>query len=128
MSSYRSPSVSTVCKAGTNMYLTINNQHLAIDKDGYLADLQQWNRDVATAIAIQENINLSDAHWEIIYLLQDFYREFEISPAMRALVKYTEKKLGPEKGKSVYLLQLFPPSPAKIASKIAGLPRPANCL
>lgn len=110
------------------MYLTINNQHLAIDKDGYLADLQQWNRDVATAIAIQENINLSDAHWEIIYLLQDFYREFEISPAMRALVKYTEKKLGPEKGKSVYLLQLFPPSPAKIASKIAGLPRPANCL
>jgi tRNA 2-thiouridine synthesizing protein E len=51
-----------------------------------------------------------------------------MSPAMRALVKYTEKKLGPEKGRSIYLLNLFPPSPAKVASKIAGLPRPTNCL
>lgn len=110
------------------MYLIVNNKPLAIDNDGYLEDLQQWTPDVATAIAAQEKILLSDAHWEIIYLLQGFYREFEISPAMRALVKYTEKKLGPEKGKSIYLLQLFPPSPAKIASKIAGLPRPTNCL
>ena len=110
------------------MHIIVNNQQLTVDKDGYLESLQQWNTDVATEIAQNENIQLSAAHWEIIYLLQDFYKEFEISPAMRALVKYTEKKLGPEKGKSIYLLQLFPPSPAKIASKIAGLPRPANCL
>ncbi len=110
------------------MYLEINGQAIAVDQDGYLKDLQEWTAEVATAIAQQENICLTEAHWEIIFLLQEFYREFEISPAMRALVKYTEKKLGPEKGKSIYLLQLFPPSPAKIASKIAGLPRPANCL
>ena len=110
------------------MYLKINGQAIAVDQDGYLKDLQEWTAEVATAIAQQENICLTEAHWEIIFLLQEFYREFEISPAMRALVKYTEKKLGPAKGKSIYLLQLFPPSPAKVASKIAGLPRPANCL
>ncbi|PUA26501.1 MAG: sulfurtransferase TusE [Cellvibrio sp. 79] len=110
------------------MFLVVNNKQIAIDGDGYLIDTQQWTPEIATAIAAQENIQISDAHWEIIYLLQDFYREFEISPAMRALVKYTEKKLGAHKGKSIYLLQLFPPSPAKLASKIAGLPRPANCL
>jgi tRNA 2-thiouridine synthesizing protein E len=98
------------------------------DKDGYLFNLDDWNPEIAHEIAAQENISLTLAHWEIINLLQQFYREFEISPAMRAFVKYTEKKLGPEKGKSIYLLQLFPPSPAKIASKIAGLPRPTNCL
>lgn len=108
--------------------MSTNNQKVALDKDGYLIDLNEWTIDIADELAKQENISLTAAHWEIINLLQDFYREFEISPAMRALVKYTEKKLGPDKGKSIYLLQLFPPSPAKIASKIAGLPRPTNCL
>ena len=36
--------------------------------------------------------------------------------------------LGKEKSRSIYLMQLFPPSPARVASKIAGLPRPENCL
>jgi tRNA 2-thiouridine synthesizing protein E len=47
---------------------------------------------------------------------------------MRALVKRTEQLLGSEKGRSIYLLQLFPTSPAKYSCKIAGLPKPANCL
>lgn len=110
------------------MSLRIDGRDIALDKDGYLIDLADWDSNVANALAAQENISLSPAHWEIITLLQEFYREFELSPAMRAFVKYTEKKLGPEKGRSIYLLQLFPPSPAKIASKIAGLPRPTNCL
>jgi tRNA 2-thiouridine synthesizing protein E len=110
------------------MHLSIDGRNIAVDKDGYLINLNDWDNEAANALAAQENISLTTAHWEIITLLQEFYREFEISPAMRALVKYTEKKLGPEKGRSIYLLQLFPPSPAKIASKIAGLPRPTNCL
>lgn len=110
------------------MQLHVDELVVALDNDGYLANLNDWNKETAIALAAQENISLTPAHWEIIALLQEFYREFEISPAMRPLVKYTEKKLGIEKGRSIYLLQLFPPSPAKIASKIAGLPRPTNCL
>jgi tRNA 2-thiouridine synthesizing protein E len=110
------------------MHVNIGGRDIALDKDGYLINLSDWDHDVAGTLATQENISLTQAHWEIINLLQEFYREFEISPAMRAFVKYAEKKLGPEKGKSIYLLQLFPPSPAKIASKSAGLPRPTNCL
>jgi tRNA 2-thiouridine synthesizing protein E len=110
------------------MQLNIDGRIIALDEDGYLINLNDWDKEAAEALAAQENISLTPEHWEIIYLLQEFYREFELSPAMRALVKYTEKKLDPEKGKSIYLLQLFPPSPAKIASKIAGLPRPTNCL
>jgi tRNA 2-thiouridine synthesizing protein E len=110
------------------MHLNIDGRPIALDKDGYLINLNDWNQVAANTLAAQENILLTPAHWEIITLLQEFYREFQLSPAMRAFVKYTEKKLGPEKGNSIYLLQLFPPSPAKIASKIAGLPRPTNCL
>lgn len=110
------------------MQLNTSTRDISVDKDGYLINLNDWDKEAANALAAQENIFLTPAHWEIIALMQEFYREFEISPAMRALVKYTEKKLGKEKGRSVYLLQLFPPSPARIASKIAGLPRPTNCL
>ena len=83
---------------------------------------------MAEQIAAAENIALTDQHWEIIHLLRDYYSEFDSSPAMRALVKYCGIKLGPNKGKSIYLMMLFPGSPAKIGSKIAGLPRPENCL
>lgn len=128
MNSFNWHLTTAVFKAGINMHLNVGGRDITLDKDGYLTNLNDWDKEIASILAAQEDISLTTAHWEIIYLLQDFYREFEISPAMRAFVKYTEKKLGSEKGKSIYLLQLFPPSPAKIASKIAGLPRPTNCL
>ena len=51
-----------------------------------------------------------------------------LSPAMRPLAKYIKLHLGAEKANSIYLMQLFPQSPAKYLAKIAGLPRPENCL
>ena len=99
-----------------------------LDKEGFLVNLNDWNEKVAEFIAEKDQINLTKAHWEVIYLVREFYQTFQISPSMRALVKRTEQVLGKEKGKSVYLLQLFPTSPAKFVSKIAGLPKPANCL
>lgn len=98
------------------------------DDQGFLIDLSQWNEQVAEAIAQEENIVLTAAHWEILLLLRDFYQEYAISPAMRILVKTVGEKLGPDKGQSLYLLKLFPGSPAKVAAKIAGLPKPTNCL
>lgn len=83
---------------------------------------------MAQQIAAGEGIELTQAHWELLNLLRDYYAEFDSSPAMRALVKYCALKLGKEKGRSIYLMSLFPGSPAKLGSKIAGLPKPENCL
>lgn len=98
------------------------------DPQGFLVNLNDWTPAVASDIANTEAITLTDAHWEVIELLRHFYHEYELSPAMRILVKLCKEKLGDEKGNSIYLLQLFPGSPAKLASKIAGLPKPTNCL
>lgn len=98
------------------------------DKEGFLRNLTDWSPEVALHIAQGEGISLSEAHWEVIYLLRDYYQSFDSSPAMRALVKYCALQLGKEKGNSLHLLSLFPGSPAKIGSKIAGLPKPDNCL
>ena len=100
----------------------------AFDQEGFLRNLADWNAQVAEQIAVAEKIALTPAHWEVLHLLREYYWEFDSSPAMRALVKYCAQKLGPDKGKSSYLMSLFPGSPAKIGSKIAGLPKPDNCL
>ena len=101
---------------------------IAYDSEGFLCELDDWTPEVAQHIAHSEGIELTAAHWEILHLLRDYYAEFDSSPAMRALVKYCGLKLGKDKGKSIYLMSLFPGSPAKIGSKIAGLPKPDNCL
>ena len=100
----------------------------AFDKEGFLRRLSDWQPDVAEQIAAAENLELTPAHWEVLQLLRDYYQEYDASPAMRPLVKYCALKLGPEKGRSIYLMSLFPGSPAKLGSKIAGLPKPDNCL
>lgn len=98
------------------------------DKLGFLVNLSDWTETLATEMAAEEGIELSEAHWEVIHLLRAFYAEFALSPAMRILVKHVRSQLGEEKGNSIYLMQLFPGSPAKLASKLAGLPKPDNCL
>lgn len=108
--------------------LIFNNQSIAVDAEGYLVHLHDWTPEIAHYIALSEGITLTPAHWEVIHLLRDFYDTFNLSPAMRPLVKYAKQKLGPEKSNSIYLMQLFPQSPPKLGAKIAGLPRPANCL
>lgn len=100
----------------------------AFDREGFLRRPEDWTPEVAQQIAAADAIALTEAHWEVLHLLRRYYAEFDSSPAMRALVRYCAVQLGPEKGRSIYLLTLFPGSPAKLASKIAGLPKPENCL
>lgn len=108
--------------------LNVAGCNLALDKDGYLADLQDWSEEVAEALARREELELSAEHWEILRLLRDFYAQFQLSPATRPLIKYVALKLGPEKGNSLHLNRLFKGTPAKLAAKLAGLPKPTNCL
>ncbi|TYL47394.1 TusE/DsrC/DsvC family sulfur relay protein [Marinomonas sp. IMCC 4694] len=104
------------------------NNDILLDEEGYLLDLQDWTPELANQLALEVEVEMTEAHWEIIYLLREFYAAFEISPAMRPLVKAVSRKLGADKGRSIYLMTLFPGSPPKLAAKIAGLPKPANCL
>lgn len=99
-----------------------------LDKEGYLVDLNDWTPVVAEQLAKAEGISLTQAHWQVINSLRTFYAQTDTSPAMRALVKLVREKLGAEQGSSVYLMHLFGGSPAVTAAKVAGLPRPTNCL
>lgn len=100
---------------------------LTLDNDGYLTNLDDWNTEVANQLATLEGIVLTEAHWEIIHTLRAFYQQYELAPSQRPFVKHIANTLGKDKGNSIYLMTLFPESPARVAARIAGLPRPINC-
>ena len=91
-------------------------------------DSTLWSDELAAEIAQLEKIIMTDEHWQVIYFVRDFYEQFNTSPAIRALVKAMQNKYGKEKISSRYLYRLFPDGPAKQATKIAGLPKPARCI
>lgn len=101
--------------------------HIETDKQGYLLDASQWDESIAETIAEIEGIELNDDHWQVVRYVRKFYEEFETSPSIRPLVKYLGTVLPAEKANSLFLQILFPEGPAKQATKIAGLPKPAKC-
>ncbi|SFR45957.1 tRNA 2-thiouridine synthesizing protein E [Marinobacter daqiaonensis] len=99
------------------------------NNEGFLENASEWDEAVARAIAAESGIDLTEKHWEILFLLREFYKRHEVSPpSNRLFVKAVKDSLDEDKGNSIYLMQLFPGTPAKTACRIAGLPRPTNCL
>ena len=109
-------------------FLQVSDKNVPVDNEGHLKNLSDWNEAVAEALALQENISLSPNHWEVLRHLRQFHSRHHMSPANRALVSLIKRELGESKGHSSYLMNLFRGSPAKTACKIAGLPKPDNCL
>ncbi len=110
------------------MAIELNGVTYETDEDGYLLNLDQWNKDVAAYLAEEEGVAMSDAHWEVVNFLREYYDEYKIAPMIRILTKAIGKKLGKEKGNTKYLYELYPGGPAKQACKIAGLPKPTGCV
>ena len=110
------------------MALELNGKVLDTDEDGYLANMEDWSREVALTMAAVDECELTDSHWEVINFLREYYEEYQIAPAVRILTKAIGRKLGKEKGNSRYLYSLYPQGPAKQACRYAGLPRPTGCV
>lgn len=110
------------------MAIEVNGKTVELDEEGYLTTLSDWNEDVGKALAAQDDIELTENHWEVVHFLRDYYDEYQIAPAVRVLTKAIGKKLGKDKGNSKYLYELFPYGPAKQACRFAGLPKPTGCI
>lgn len=108
--------------------LEVNGKQHELDEDGFLANMDEWDEDIAVELAKTESVEMTDAHWEVINFLREYYAEYKIAPMIRILTKAIGKKLGKEKGNTKYLYELYPAGPAKQACKIAGLPKPTGCV
>lgn len=87
-----------------------------------------WNETLARDLAKQEGLVLNDDHWYVLNFIREFYATYQMVPAVRIIVKKLAEHSGAEKGTSVYLQQLFPGGVLRQAAKIAGLPKPAQCV
>jgi tRNA 2-thiouridine synthesizing protein E len=110
------------------MAYQLNGTTVEHDEEGYITDLEAWSKELADLIAKDENIEMTDEHWEVVNFLRDYYEEYQIAPAVRVLIKAIKKSMGKDKGNNKYLYTLFPYGPAKQACKIAGLPKPTGCV
>ncbi|MEQ1558471.1 MAG: TusE/DsrC/DsvC family sulfur relay protein [Methyloglobulus sp.] len=110
------------------MALRVGDSCLETTDQGFLTNRFDWNETVANQLAAQENIQLSEQHWEIILFIRSYYEQFKHLPNTRVFIKAIANTLGEDKGNSRYLHRLFPDGPLKYASKLAGLPKPPTCL
>lgn len=106
----------------TVMYARALDYHLT--RDGRLADLGQWNEDVAEALADREGIALTAEHWEVLSVMRLFYQEYNVSPVRKLIKKAIADRLGPEKATDAYLDRLFPGDVQFQGTRIAGIPEP----
>lgn len=110
------------------MELIVGGIALETTEEGFLLDLTLWNEAVAVELATLNAIELTDAHWEILFFIREYYQSFKHLPNARVFTKAIKKTFGEDKGNSRYLHKLFPQGPLKFACKIAGLPKPPTCL
>jgi tRNA 2-thiouridine synthesizing protein E len=95
---------------------------IEVDEDGFMMNPDEWNDEVAAALATTEGIDsLNEEHWKVMNYLRDYYKEFGVAPMIRKLCKETGFPL-----KKIY--ELFPSGPAKGACKLAGLAKPTGCV
>jgi TusE/DsrC/DsvC family sulfur relay protein len=93
-----------------------------VDEDGFLTTLDQWDNDWVDYVKESEGIpEVTDEHWKVINMLQDYYKKNGIAPMVRILSKVTGFKLK-------YIYELFPSGPGKGACKMAGLAKPTGCV
>ena len=97
---------------------TIAGVNLEVSEEGYLADPTQWTEEIAKEIAKEENIELTDKHFEVIKFIR------ENAEAGLTIRKIGKSGIVDIKG----FYGLFPGGPLKISSKIAGIKKPASCV
>ena len=100
---------------------TLAGHPVETDGEGYLVNHSQWNKEVAAAIAAEEGITLTDAHWKVLDFIDRDFKERGTVPGMRRM-----NKAGNIPTKDLYAL--FPDGPIKKAAKISGCPKPASCV
>ena len=100
----------------------VNGENFNILTDGRLANVADWNPDIANALAKSDGIELTNAHWDLITLMRGYYAKYNTSPIRKLLKREIAKSLGPELANDDYLMSLFPNDIQIQGTKIAGIP------
>ena len=102
--------------------MLINNINIEFDHDGFMAEPDRWNDEIALAIASEEGIDeMTDEHWKVVNFIRKYWKENDVAPTVRMLCQETGVGL-----RQIY--KLFTAGPARGACRVAGLPKPDGCV
>jgi tRNA 2-thiouridine synthesizing protein E len=100
----------------------VGTRTLVVDDRGFIQQPDQWDRQVAAALAREEGVaTMTDDHWRVVDFVRKHYHKHRLAPMIRVLCRETRFDLRK-------ICQLFPTGPAQGACKVAGLPKPEGCL
>lgn len=100
---------------------TYSGHLIELNDEGFFVDPDQWTPEMATEMAAAEGMTLTDRHWQVIDFMRSEYFAKGTGPTVRML--------GKSSGVSVKeLYALFPKGPAKLAARLAGIPKPKGCI
>ncbi|MCC7116727.1 MAG: TusE/DsrC/DsvC family sulfur relay protein [Burkholderiales bacterium] len=104
--------------------IDVEGQRIAVDSEGYLIDRSRWSPAFARALAREEGLELTAAHWEVIEFLREFEAEHGVQPQVRVMIREFTRRWGAERGSNHHLHDMFPRGgPQKQGNRLAGLLR-----
>ncbi len=110
------------------MPIELHGQVIETDEEGYLVNPSDWAQDVAEALAMSEDVVMSETHWGLVDYFRQYWSENQVHPTMHLIVRDLGQSLGKsfheEKAYVKFLYGLFPSDPIRQLCKIAGLPKP----
>ena len=109
------------------MEVEIGGKTIQLSEAGWLEDLNEWSEELAVAIALNEKVEMTPEHWDIVNLAREYYQEHGSVAEPRVFSKLMKEKFGVARSSSKYIYDLFPYGLIKSANKVAGLPRPKGC-
>lgn len=102
---------------------------IELDQDGHLCDHTIWTPEIAQQLADTLDVSLSAEHLQILQQVRAFFDKFNHAPATRPLIKWLQKTLPEQDISNQKLQQLFNTGlVARHVNRLAGLPKPPNCL
>lgn len=102
--------------------LTLVTQPVEVNEEGFFVHPEQWTEGMVPELARREGIDpVTERHWQVIRFMRNQYLQKGEGPTVRVLGKVSGVPI-----KELY--QLFPKGPAKIAARIAGIPKPRGCI
>lgn len=102
-----------------------SNAQFNRDIEGYMVEPEAWNEDIARLLAADEDLELTEAHWQVLCFMRDYWRENQVAPDVRHVTRHLVEVRGyDKKAAKQHLFTLFPYGYVRQACKIAGMQRP----
>lgn len=102
---------------------------LQLDADGHLVNHLDWSIETAQQLADTLDVTLTEEHYAVLMAVRAYYDQFGHPPTTRPLIKYLSQQLPALQLDNTKLQTLFNTGlVARHVNRLAGLPKPANCL